>query len=308
MTDFDIGAHTIFLALHGSKAYGTDLPESDTDYKGVAVPPERYFLGFARGFEQAEKSEPDTVVYDVRKFFKLAADCNPNIIEVLFVGDRAVVSSTPEGDMLRGSASLFLSRKARHTFSGYAHSQLKRIRTHRRWLLDPPKAPPSRSEYGLPEGRKALNHTAMGAFDEMIAAGHRFTGSLMETLRAEKAYAQALREWQQYERWKRSRNPARAELEARHGYDTKHAMHLVRLLRMCEEILSGKGVIVRRPDREELLAVRAGAWTFEDLMEWAEAQDARCKELYDTSPLPHSPDREALDALCMEVVRRRLRA
>jgi uncharacterized protein len=213
-----------------------------------------------------------------------------------------VLECTFWGEWLRERAPMFLSTKARHTFSGYAHSQLKRIRTHRRWLLDPPKAPPSRKAYGLPEDRKAINHTAMGAFDELIAAGHGFTGELMETLRREKAYAQALREWQQYERWKATRNPARAELEARHGYDTKHAMHLVRLLRMCEEILTGKGVIVRRPDAEELLAIRHGAWTFDQLMDWADAQDARCAAAAEASPLPKKPDRKVLDRICVNIV------
>src|ERR1039458_5020213 len=34
----------------------------------------------------------------------------------------------------------------------------------------------------------------------------------------------------QYNGWKAQRNPKRAELEAKFGYDTKHAMHLVRLM------------------------------------------------------------------------------
>ncbi|AEZ66297.1 hypothetical protein phiTE_131 [Pectobacterium phage phiTE] len=35
----------------------------------------------------------------------------------------------------------------------------------------------------------------------------------------------------------KNRNAARHELEEKFGYDTKHAMHLVRLLRMSQEIL-----------------------------------------------------------------------
>ena len=46
---------------------------------------------------------------------------------------------------------LFLSKKAKFTFSGYANAQMKRINTHYRWLKNPPKAPPQRSDYGLPE-------------------------------------------------------------------------------------------------------------------------------------------------------------
>ena len=48
---------------------------------------------------------------------------------------------------------------------------------------------------------------------------------------AEKRYQDALREWQGYLRWKNGRNPARQALEIKHRFDTKHASHLVRLLR-----------------------------------------------------------------------------
>lgn len=125
--------------------------------------------------------------------------------------------------------------------------------------------------------------------ESLAGDGYEFGTEVMRTLDAEKRYALALKQWQQYQRWQRERNPARAELEAKFRYDPKHAMHLVRLLRMCEEILSGRGVLVRRPDAEELRAIRQGAWSYEQLVEWAEAQDAKCAALYETSPLPHSP-------------------
>mgnify|MGYP001607055563 CR=1 FL=1 len=46
----------------------------------------------------------------------------------------------------------------------------------------------------------------------------------------------------------------------------KHAMHLVRLMRMCKEILITCEVVVKRPDREELLAIRNGAWSYYKLI------------------------------------------
>lgn len=79
-------------------------------------------------------------------------------------------------------------------------------------------------------------------------------------------------------------------------------MHLVRLMRMCEEILQGKGVIVRRPDKEELLSIRHGAWTYEQLIEWAGNKEKELEELYKTSKLPSHPDREAIDKLCIKLV------
>lgn len=71
---------------------------------------------------------------------------------------------------------------------------------------------------------------------------------------------------------------------------------------MCGEILQTGKVIVRRPDREELLAIRDGAWSYEQLIDWAEQQDLLMGKLYETSNLPHHPDRGALDKLCQELV------
>ncbi len=309
-------ASTILLTRSGSHAYGTNLPTSDVDVKGVCIPPEPYFLGFASKFEQAEFKEPaDGTIYDIRKFFNLAADCNPNIIEVLFVAEEDVLAATPLGAKLRANAKLFLSKKARHTFSGYAIAQLKRIRTHRRWLLSPPKEEPTRKTFGLPEttviaadergAAEALLDPAKELDEAGWAAAARkagFSAGMIETLQREKGYNQSRKEWAQYQNWLATRNKTRAAIEAEHGYDCKHAMHLVRLLRMCKEILTDGSVLVKRPDAEELLAIRNGAWSYDELVGWAEAQDAAMAPLYDASPLPHAPDRHKLDALCCDMV------
>jgi len=105
-----------------------------------------------------------------------------------------------------------------------------------------------------------------------------------------------------YHTWKANRNEARSELEQLNGYDTKHAMHVVRLMRTAEEALTTGEVHVKRPDAEELLAIRNGAWTFEEMMEYWQEKDQYIREvLYKQSVLPHSPDIKKAAKLLIEL-------
>ena len=346
-----VADRTILFARHGSHAYGTNIATSDTDYKGVAVPPKEYFHGYLKRFEQAECKDPDSVVYDIRKFCALAADGNPNIIEILWCDERDIMYATSAGEKLLEAKDLFLSKKARHTFSGYAHAQMKRIKGHHRWLVSPPTREPVREDFDLPnlptvnkEQREAaeslirkkieswqvdlepfppdvkqalqsnvasyLADMQLGSDPTLWMAAGRTLGiseNFLLVVERERLYRTKKQEWDQYQTWLKTRNPARAELERKHGYDSKHAGHLVRLMRMCREILETGKVIVRRPDAEELIAIRAGAWTYEELEAWAEKQDAEMDALYKTSTLQSQPDRNAIDRLCGEIVEEMLR-
>lgn len=288
--DFDLRSRTILLTVAGSRAYGIHTPESDVDVKGVAIPPKDYYLGYLKQFEQADKashmatyedllspelrdvvkgSKLEGSVYNLVKFVKLAADANPNILDVLFCRDEEVVLSTPLGKLLRESREMFVSAKAKHTFSGYSASQLRRIKGHRKWLLDPPTHQPTRAEFGLPEQtlipadhlaavkaavQKQVDRwefdfgtlpkseivriqgdieTFMTEFsanlpegmeieDAKWLAAARSVGlddNLIYVTQKEREYEAARRHWKQFQTWSRSRNEARAALEARFGYD-----------------------------------------------------------------------------------------
>ena len=131
-----------------------------------------------------------------------------------------------------------------------------------------------------------------------------YDSNFLELLDMERGYRSALRQWNQYQEWKQNRNPARAEMEARFGYDGKHAAHLIRLMRMCKEVLTSGQVIIKRPDAAELLAIRNGAWTYDQLIEWADKQEMEISAIYESgkSPLPKKPNHAKLDALCRKMV------
>lgn len=301
--------HVIYETLHGSRAYGLARPDSDHDYKGVIIGPARWYLGYVGGPEQIEHG-PDHVRFEVRKFVRLAAGANPTLLETLYTHPDDHRTVTAIGRRLLDARDAFLSKKVQHSFGGYALSQLKRIRTHRQWLLNPPEAPPTRAEYGLPD-KAVVPRDQMGAAEAMRQKGDLaaldLSPNFLDMLDRERRYKQARRRWGQYQTWLKHRNRKRAALEAHHGYDTKHAMHLVRLLTMGGEILRGEGVRVRRDDRDALLAIRDGALGYDALVERAEALSAAIDAAAATSTLPDAPDEERLDTLCAEWVEAALR-
>lgn len=356
--EFDVDARTIYSVVHGSHAYGLATPESDLDVKGICIEPIPYHFGCVHRFEQQErmanKGHPcDSVVYSLKKFAKLALDMNPNIVECLWVDEEHVRSIDGFGQRLRESRDLFTSKKARWTFAGYSFSQIKRIETHRRWLLHPPSHKPTRTEFGLmehpviPTGQlqtaqalvqkhldrwqfndmsqidpptrtliqttlaELLAEAQVGA-DERYRAACRFLGfdeNFLDLLSRERKYKQALDEWTNFQNWQKNRNPKRAELESKYFYDTKHASHCLRLMRMCKEILEGKGVIVKRPDAEELIAIKLhGAMKYEDLLAEVERLSSECDELYRTSVLPREPARKKIDDLVIDLTQVYLRS
>jgi hypothetical protein len=100
----------------------------------------------------------------------------------------------------------------------------------------------------------------------------------------------------------------RKALVAKHGYDTKNASHLIRLLRMGIEFLRDGVLNVDRGgyDAVELLAIKHGEWSLERVKEEAERLFRRAEEVYDRSTLPAGPNREQVGALCVRIVQQAL--
>jgi uncharacterized protein len=126
-------------------------------------------------------------------------------------------------------------------------------------------------------------------------------------MQREREYTNKKREYNQYQEWKKNRNVKRAADEAKYGYDPKHAMHLVRLCRCARELLTTGKLNVKRPDAEELLAIRNGAWEYDKLVEYAERQDKELQVIYDICTiLPKTPNVAKLEELCISMIERAL--
>ena len=281
--------NTIHRIVAGSNLYGTARPDSDLDYRGVCLMPPEALIGL-KNFDQYQQhdEETDETIYGISKFFVLSLGANPNIMDILCAPrDRWLVQS-PEWNMVYANRHMFFSQKIRHTFSGYAYSQLKRLQRHYAWLQKLKSGKmhmPTLEEYC---GR--LESTEKGG--QIKVFKHQ---------EYEQQYEKAMREWKQYSTWLRERNPARAKLEERYGYDTKHAAHLVRLLVKVEGFLMS-GVynpILSPNEKKTVLNVMNGEWSYEYLISWAKNQEERVKTM--KTALPHKPDSATAESVLMRI-------
>jgi predicted nucleotidyltransferase len=94
----------------------------------------------------------------------------------------------------------------------------------------------------------------------------------------------------------------RKALVEKHGYDTKNASHVVRILRQGIEFLETGEMQVLRSDADELLEIKRGEWDYPWLMGHIEGLDRNLAKAAEASPLPPEPDREAINRLCESVV------
>lgn len=120
-----IDGELALLAVSGSRAYGTDRPDSDVDLRGCYLAPPRALLSGAVVREQYETSEPDTVVFELAKLVGLAAKGNPNALEILF--SPVQLSANAAGTLLLERRSELLSLAAYDAYRGFATSQLRRL-------------------------------------------------------------------------------------------------------------------------------------------------------------------------------------
>lgn len=129
----------ILKFLTGSYLYGTNTPASDKDYVGVFIPDRDYVMGLKK-CERVEmrtnssgsgirntSADTDCTYYSLPKFIHLAMQCNPNIVELFFAPKKNILVCTTYGQQLLDAAPLFISKRVRHTFMGYAQEQKRKL-------------------------------------------------------------------------------------------------------------------------------------------------------------------------------------
>ena len=117
----------------------------------------------------------------------------------------------------------------------------------------------------------------------------------------ERAWQQALEDHRNYWTWRKERNEGRwrQQESGELDYDAKNLMHTIRLLSSGLSILE-RGVpivLFEGEQRQTLLDIRAGRFSYAEIMQMAEDIKARCAALRDRNDLPETCDPAQAESL-----------
>jgi len=297
----------IFLARTGSKLYGTNTPTSDDDFVGVFIPNKKYLLGFqsadevdcsVKSKDESGKNTKDAIdikMYALPKFLKLAADMNPNIVELLFVNEENILLLEDEFKIFMDNYELFVNQRVKYSFQGYAHQQFKKGVTKAQNFSELRKFLELLEKYDdndllavVMEKEQELQKYNKGNF--LQVANLNFQKNLF------------LKRVKKLVKDKLKIASHRAEMWEKSGYDTKFFMHLFRLLNEGEDLLTKGKLEFPVREREFLLDVRNGKFELEYLQKEAERRFEKFKNI--ETKLPKKANWDKLEELMIQVLQK----
>lgn len=309
-----LAGNIILLGFGGSYAYGTNNEDSDIDVRGVAIHSAEDILT-RKGFEQVVNEETDTTIYSLEKIVNLLSNCNPNTIEILGLEPWQYFYVTDIGQALIDNKDMFLSKRAIHSFGGYANSQLRRLENRAARTMEQTKREEfilrsiENAKYTFPAKFFECPEDAIKLYIDKAVNPEYDTEIFMDInlkhypLRDYKSmWSEMIAIVKEY-----AKIGARNRKAIERGKLSKHMMHLVRLYLMCFDILEkGEIVTYRAKEHDFLMDIRNGKYLdnkdhplpeFYDIVDELENKLEYWKE---HTELPANPDYDRINKFLAE--------
>lgn len=314
-SDEHLGKHVILLGLSGSYSYGTNNENSDIDVRGVTLNRKSDLIGLTH-FEQYVDTQTDTTIYGFMKMITLLLSCNPNTIELLGLNKEHYLYLHPLGQELIDNAHLFLSKRAIHSFGGYADAQLRRLQNAM-----------ARDTYPQREKEQHIFNSVKNAMYDFRKRYEPFENGAIRIYTDKAVHPDfeteifvdanlshyPLRDYKNI--WNEMNNIVKDydKLGKRNrkkddNHLNKHAMHLIRLFMMAIDILEKGEIRTYRKEEHALLNnIRNGRYQKEDgtfreeFYELLSDYERKLDEAAAHTTLPDEPDMTRVQAYVMAV-------
>jgi predicted nucleotidyltransferase len=300
----------LFLTKSGSHLYGTNVETSDTDYVGIFIGNMKNKIGFNKTAEidcsiiskdengKNTQHAIDIKLFEFEKFLRLAGDVNPNIVELLFAhsNEKAIIFNTDEFKIIEENYELFINRRVKHSFQGYAKQQFK-------------KGIMKAQNYNLLKNvldilEKYDDKEILAVVIEKENELKKYDkGSLLELngLSFQKNIFVKKIKGQIENKLKMASH--RVEMWKKHGYDTKFFMHLFRLLDEGKMLVENRKLEFPLKDVEFLLDIRKGKYKLEELQDLAEKKFEEFNNL-DFEKLPKKANWNKIEELMIDLYKK----
>jgi len=124
----------VFEAITGSKAYGLDTAQSDTDIRGIFILPKDMYYSLEYTAQVSNETN-DIVYYELKRFMELLSKNNPTMLEMLNIPEQFILYKNPI--MNRHHTGMFLSKLCEKTFANYAYAQIKKAYGLKKKIVNP---------------------------------------------------------------------------------------------------------------------------------------------------------------------------
>ncbi len=302
---------TIFKSLFGSKIYGTSIPSSDDDFKGIFIPDGKDLIlqrapstqSFNSNTIKNTKDDIDIEFFSLQKFFHLLTQGQTVAFDMLFTPQQFWQDSSAEWQYIQNFKERLLHKKI-GAFVGYCKAQSERYSLRGSRIIALEQTINHLSKFKLNDFlEKALEdmpssiHTLIVEQDNINSAflnnikfldvcGKK-VGSTSSVKYAIDIYRKTL-----YEYGERARQAAENK-----GIDLKAQYHAVRIAREAEELLVTDFITFPRPEAPLLLDIRNGVLKPEYVSSIIEEGVLRIEEAQKNSKLPLEPDTKFMEEL-----------
>jgi len=322
------GYDIVMEMMAGSHLYGTDTPESDKDYIGVILPAASEVFGFnvmkeldvsiVSKLENGKNSKDatDRKFYEFRHFVKLAAENNPNIIELLFVNSDSLLVGSYISDLLLSKVNMFVDHNKIYTkYLAYAGSQKHKM------LIKPENyteiirsldflydyiGTNTLSNLSDPNTIKKSKQLLLELNDKIIGLQIpiNFNSSFISIgdLNLNKSITVKAAITTLAERAKKA--GSRTDLYVKYGFDTKFGSHCVRLLLEALSLLKEGKISFPLEDAPFIREIKCGKYTKEQTVAIIKDLEKQVECVYNNLKVKKSCDKQGVENLVVSTLQK----
>jgi len=293
----------------GSHLYGTNTETSDEDFVGIFMPSEELLFGLQNVEEcslniiskdDAGKNTKDAVdrkLYEYKQFCKLAMKNNPNILELLFVDKKNIVFTNDFGKSLLDMKYKFPYLGLFESFIGYAHAQKHKM------ILKADKLDDLEIAYDILSNED--DKIVMAQVLEKVGKPFFKKGNNLHIHIGDLCFEPGVyvKKARQLIKKRLDKFSNRKELIKDFGFDCKFGSHLIRLLREGIELLQTGNIQFPLTYANEILSIRKGKWSLEEVISYADELEKICEEEKKNSKLPKKPNVKEIESFVIEQIK-----